>query len=641
MCLTHCRDFPPRFSGWLYVGDLKVLLPVQPFPVEFRVVIPGILSKYGGSFVTSSHNTEDMTPPPHLAKKDFKNKKLNRSFPVFFIGVLCIFVSPKFSLRAQTAMEDCLIPNMYDDAVNGQIFDNQCWQDSINISGVDLNLAWQDLDPIDQVLGILLEHSYMSDLTITFICPNGQSILVHQGGGGNTALGVPVDNWDDLDIAGIGWEYYWDPGAINGTWEDNGWEDYGGGTLPSGSYESVQSFTNLNGCPINGTWEVEVCDTYALDNGFVFDWSVPFSQSICITNIQIGSESAYSYCSSDGSIAYQVDSLPGEEINVHLSTSGTTLETGPLQAQQTYAGLPGAIYDLSFHNSEGEFQSYSITVENAIFPSFNAGADPICSASLDAVAGLNRVTWEKDDVSYIASFDIYRESNVTSQFEWVGNVHVDSLSSYLDVGFDPGASSTQYNLVANDSCGGEIDLAAPHRTIHLQSNLGINGEVNLFWNPYEGINYDNFSIHRSTNGTEYFPIGTVANNVYAFTDQFPPSGNKWYQVQIPLEDVCIPIRTQFSAYIGSNINALSISEITENQNNKYTLIQQPEYWWLNWSEVGGGSMHVLDMTGRIVSAELLLGNEGNLRLNLTQKGAFVIHVTDARGKTSFVERIIH
>jgi subtilisin-like proprotein convertase family protein len=43
------------------------------------------------------------------------------------------------------------------------------------------------------------EHSYMGDITITFICPNGGSILVHQQGGGGTFLGEPVDDDGDPD----------------------------------------------------------------------------------------------------------------------------------------------------------------------------------------------------------------------------------------------------------------------------------------------------------------------------------------------------------------------------------------------------------------------------------------------------------
>jgi|JI6StandDraft_1071083.scaffolds.fasta_scaffold00330_1 gliding motility-associated-like protein len=121
-------------------------------------------------------------------------------------------------------------------------------------------------------LFINFEHSYMGDITITFICPNGQLINVHQQGGGGTFLGEPIDNDADL-TPGIGYDYFWSPTATNGTWIDNT-----GGTLPSGTYESVQSFTGLVGCPLNGEWIVEICDAFGSDNGFIFDWSVTFAE---------------------------------------------------------------------------------------------------------------------------------------------------------------------------------------------------------------------------------------------------------------------------------------------------------------------------------------------------------------------------
>ena len=120
-------------------------------------------------------------------------------------------------------------------------------------------------------LFINFEHSYMGDLTITFVCPNGQSLQVHSQGGAGTYLGQPIDN-DAGENPGIGWDYYWEPTATNGTWEANA-----GGTLPAGAYESVQPFSNLNGCPLNGTWEIEVCDLWSIDNGFIFDWSIQFA----------------------------------------------------------------------------------------------------------------------------------------------------------------------------------------------------------------------------------------------------------------------------------------------------------------------------------------------------------------------------
>ena len=120
---------------------------------------------------------------------------------------------------------------------------------------------------------INFEHSFMGDLTITFICPNGQSMAVHQQGGGGTNLGVP-DQGDGTG-PGTGWDYYWSPLATNGTWADNG-----GGSLAAGTYEAAQPFTLLEGCPLNGTWEIEVCDSWAADDGYIFEWSVNFNPEL-------------------------------------------------------------------------------------------------------------------------------------------------------------------------------------------------------------------------------------------------------------------------------------------------------------------------------------------------------------------------
>ena len=122
---------------------------------------------------------------------------------------------------------------------------------------------------------INFEHSYMGDLTITFECPNGQSMMVHQQGGGSTFLGVPVDDDGDPDTPGVGFDYYWAPDATNGTWAENTQ-----GTLPSGTYESVQTWGNLDGCPLNGVWQMEICDLWGSDNGFVFDWAIQFADSL-------------------------------------------------------------------------------------------------------------------------------------------------------------------------------------------------------------------------------------------------------------------------------------------------------------------------------------------------------------------------
>jgi hypothetical protein len=151
---------------------------------------------------------------------------------------------------------------------------SQCFSDTIYFGGFNAGQTIQNASDLDNFF-INFEHSFMGDIVISFECPNGQTLIVHQQGGSGTFLGEPVDINGAADPAGVGYDYYWAPDATAGTWAANT-----GGTLPSGSYNSVQPFTNLIGCPLNGAWIVEVCDLWGSDDGWIFDWSVTFDSSL-------------------------------------------------------------------------------------------------------------------------------------------------------------------------------------------------------------------------------------------------------------------------------------------------------------------------------------------------------------------------
>lgn len=135
----------------------------------------------------------------------------------------------------------------------------------------------QTLTNVNQLLGICvnMEHSYMGDLILRIISPTGQSVILHQQGGGSTFLGIPVDNDATPNVQGTCWNYCWSPAATNGTWEDNAT-----GTLPPGTYESYYPLSGLLGSQLNGTWTFEVCDMWASDNGFICDWGLEFDPAL-------------------------------------------------------------------------------------------------------------------------------------------------------------------------------------------------------------------------------------------------------------------------------------------------------------------------------------------------------------------------
>ena len=144
----------------------------------------------------------------------------------------------------------------------------------------------QTLTNINDLLDICInfEHSFMGDLVISLYCPSGQSVILHQQNGGGTNLGDP-NQIDDPNLAGTGWDYCWSPTATNGTWEDNATTNTvvnssGSNSLIAGTYESLNPMNSLVGCDLNGTWEIEFCDLWGADDGFVFSWGINLDPSL-------------------------------------------------------------------------------------------------------------------------------------------------------------------------------------------------------------------------------------------------------------------------------------------------------------------------------------------------------------------------
>ncbi|MEO8590225.1 MAG: PKD domain-containing protein [Flavobacteriales bacterium] len=143
---------------------------------------------------------------------------------------------------------------------------------TMSISAFD---AGQVLTDIADLLSVCveMEHSYMSDLIITIICPNGQSVIMHQQGGGGTFIGQALDGETVPPTMGVCWEYCWTPTTTNGTWVDSS----GTSPLPAGIYASVQPMHNLVGCPMNGDWTLSISDQAGADDGFLCGWHIDFN----------------------------------------------------------------------------------------------------------------------------------------------------------------------------------------------------------------------------------------------------------------------------------------------------------------------------------------------------------------------------
>src|SRR5574343_545241 len=221
---------------------------------------------------------------------------------------------------------------------------------------------------------LTLEHSYLGDLQIVLICPNGQQMILksYASGGNGTYLGNPIDN--TTGGPGTGSLYCFTPTAttllVNGGTVTSG--SPAGNSIAAGNYMPVDPFTNLVGCPLNGTWTIQVTDNLSADDGYIFNWDVNFTTP-----------------PATGSFTPTIASQGWNAATGLTSTGLTTATITP-----TAAGTPCYTYTVVDNFGCTWTQNQCITV-NANTP-VNAGADvTICtggSTTLTA-SGAATYTW--------------------------------------------------------------------------------------------------------------------------------------------------------------------------------------------------------------------------------------------------------
>ena len=173
-----------------------------------------------------------------------------------------------------------------------------CFTSEINVSQF---LPGQTVAAINDILGIdmNIEHSYLGDLRISIIAPNGATAILHNANGGNCFLGEPVD--EDLTgggvnpglsgIRGKGYNYSFTPAAARTMQQEStiyryGYTDNAGQNvtnhlyLPAADYRASGGLNALIGAPLNGKWTLRICDGAAIDNGFLFNWGIRFTPTL-------------------------------------------------------------------------------------------------------------------------------------------------------------------------------------------------------------------------------------------------------------------------------------------------------------------------------------------------------------------------
>ena len=155
--------------------------------------------------------------------------------------------------------------------------DNQgCLYSTLDITGFSSGAVVTSIDEI-QDISITMEHSFVGDIVINLTCPDGSVMSIFpEAGGSGTFIGEPVD--DESGTPGVGYNYTFSPFSSGGTWMDM--LSTGILTIPAGDYAPEGSFNDLLGCPLNGTWSLEICDIVGADDGYLFEFGIDFNYGI-------------------------------------------------------------------------------------------------------------------------------------------------------------------------------------------------------------------------------------------------------------------------------------------------------------------------------------------------------------------------
>jgi hypothetical protein len=262
----------------------------------------------------------------------------------------------------------------------------------------------------------------------------------------------------------------------------------------------------------------------------------------------------------------------------------------------------------------------------------------ICAVTVDSATGKNKIIYEKNGIRHSSLYKIYRETSVANQYTVTGSQPSNAYSTYIDTSSVPAQQPYRYKITEMDSCGNEFSLSPYHKTIHLTSNVGVNNEINLLWNQYEGVIYSTHFIYRSVNGGLANNLAQVSSSTTSFTDLTPPAGQKTYWVSIDNAINCNPsFKTTLIDKISSNSVIEGVNTVDGINNYGIRVIPNPTSGVVTIIGAIPHEIKVIDALGKLVATEK---NKNEISLSALAEGIYLVRLFDLNGKCYFYQQVI-
>lgn len=291
-------------------------------------------------------------------------------------------------------------------------------------------------------------------------------------------------------------------------------------------------------------------------------------------------------------------------------------------------GLSAGLYKVTITDAEG-----CTANDSTLIDSLTTYQDSeIC---LVTVNNDNRilVVWEKTYNKGIASYNIYREQSSKDNYVKIATIPFDSLSVFVDESSVPEENPYFYKISVTDSCGKESGLSPLHKSIHLVANIGLNNEINLNWDEYQGFEYYEYEIYRGAAITELFSIRTISASIRSWSDKSAPSGKNYYRILVVKPEPCFPTShkaleysSPFSNYdektiVGTNEIELTGFNIYPNPFQEKTTIT------FNNPDFEKHQLILMDLTGKVMKQiGDITGNQVELNRDNLSPGLYLIEL---------------
>ena len=330
-------------------------------------------------------------------------------------------------------------------------------------------------------------------------------------------------------------------------------------------------------------------------------------------------------------------------VNVLGGTTPYSLLWNNGSTNDTLANIPVGNYWLNVQDAKGCSDSLYFTLTAPEPFDF----EDICVLSVDSATGKNLVVWNKTPGQRTLEYRILKE-NAQGQFVQIGNQPYLNLSVFTDQSSNPQTQPDRYKIALLDSCGNSSDTSDFHRTIHLQSNLGSSGEVNLSWTPYLGKPVQSYEIWRWITSGNLVQIATVAASVNSYTDLNPPvASNVYYVVNAVFPSSCSPVAGKNTAFDISKSNILNQTGIGFNENQalrNMRVYPNPNggVFTVEFSNIDDiQSVSIIDGVGRVIRHIKTVDNTKILLdLRNEPKGVYRINATYSNGQAN-VPIVVH